>query len=229
MNQYMEILKNKAISLDLPYISEIEFKELHKKPLIPLDIKIDPLEFNHDMEQYDNKFRQWGNRFVELPRYGLPLVNLDGDLDNKEDPTIGSLDHWNQDHPLNLYMETDFVIPTEAMDVNSLKPLKVFDNYWTRSSILKWYNGAEFKPHIDTVFPALWFRFWATTDPGTIQLGFENNGQMFLEENIEAGRIYLIDTSIIHIAQATGFNYQLFLSVNVNAWKLIKTHLVADK
>ena len=229
MNQAFEILKARALSLNLPSMDEYEYKKIHTKPLLPLSLKIDCDQFLEDIIRYDSKFRQWGNRYTELPRYGLPLVNENGSLDNPIDPTLGSLSHWNEDYPSNPYMETDFEQPTEAMYMKSLQPLRIFHEHWTRSNILKWYNGAEFKPHIDTTFPALWFRFWATTDPSTIKLGFENNGQIEYEENIEPGRLYLIDTSIIHVAQATGLNYQFFLSVNPSACTLIKTLLVADR
>lgn len=227
MNQVIEILKARAISSNLPTIAQDEYQRIHTKPLIPLDIKIDCDLFKQEIEQFT--FRQWGNRYTHLPRYGLPLVNGNGRLDDAEDPTIGSLSHWNEDNPTNPHMETDFTVPTNALGVSSLNSLRIFDGYWTRSGILKWNTGAEFKPHIDTTFPALWFRFWATTDPSTIKLGFLKNEQIEFEENIEAGRIYLIDTSIIHVAEATGLNYQLFLSVNPNAWNLIKTHLAVDK
>lgn len=229
MNQVFEILKQRAISQNLPILDEYEYKNIHRSPLMPLDLKIDCELFQEEIKRFDNNFKQWGNRYTDLPRYGLPLVNETGTLDNTVDPTIGSLTHWNEDHPDAPVMETDFTMPTEAMYIKSLQPLRIFNKHWTRSGILKWENGAEFKPHIDTTFPALWFRLWGTTDPSTIKLGFERNGQFEYETGIEAGRIYLIDTSLVHIARATGLNYQFFLSVNISACTLIKTHLVAAK
>ena len=224
MSDYIEILKSRAVNL--PYLEEDEFKKYHPIPLQPLDIQIDCEQFLKEIEQFE--FKRWGNRYLELPRYGLPLVNSNGSMDNTIEPTVGSLAHWNEDFPNSPHMETDFTVLTPAMGIPSLDPLRVFDGHWTRSNILKWEAGGEFKPHIDTTFPALWFRLWGTTDPSTIELGFANNTNNFdIVKNIEAGRLYLIDTSVVHIARATGLNYQFFLSLNINACsKLLSTILV---
>jgi hypothetical protein len=148
-------------------------------------------------------------------------------MDNTIEPTVGSLSHWNEDFPEMPHMETDFTVATPAMRIPSLSPLREFDGHWTRSNILKWGAGGEFKPHIDTTFPALWFRLWGTTDPSTVELGFLNNGEFDIVKDIEPGRLYLIDTSIVHIARATRLNYQFFLSLNVNVCsKLLNTLLV---
>jgi hypothetical protein len=223
MSNYIEILKARAVNL--PYLEEDKFRTIHPTPLQPLDIKIDCNQFVKEIEKFE--FKRWGNRYLELPRYGLPLVNSNGSMDNTIEPTVGSLSHWNEDFPEMPHMETDFTVATPAMRIPSLSPLREFDGHWTRSNILKWGAGGEFKPHIDTTFPALWFRLWGTTDPSTVELGFLNNGEFDIVKDIEPGRLYLIDTSIIHVARATGLNYQFFLSLNVNVCsKLLNTLLV---
>ena len=76
-------------------IPEKEYDELHKQNLVPLDIRIDVESFLDDMQQYQSFFKQWGDKFTDLPRYGLPLVNKNGRLDNDPEPVCWPLDRWN--------------------------------------------------------------------------------------------------------------------------------------
>ena len=47
------------------------------------------------MLHYNSFFRQWGDKFTDLPRYALPLVNKNGRLDNNPEPVCWPLDRWN--------------------------------------------------------------------------------------------------------------------------------------
>lgn len=198
-----------------------EYQALHSANIVPLDIRIDCEQFKREIQQFNQYFLPWGNTQQSMPRYGLPLINLDGEF-SVADPTVGSLTDWNKQHPNQLHIETDFTCPTEVMQLQSLQPLQVFNNYLTRSNILKWNKGAEFLPHIDTTIPSYWFRVWGTTH-SDIELGFLEEDSFIIEQNIEPGRLYLIDTSKVHIAKSNIDDdvYQFFLSLNTNARELL--------
>lgn len=211
------------------YIDNDDYKRLHKSFLTPLSIKINCNLFLEEIAQYDLYFEQWGTQHVHLPRYGLALVNQDGILKH-QDPINGSLYEWNIKYPNNPLIELDCRIPTEVMKIKSLEPLSIFDNMWCRSNILKWSTGAEFKPHIDTVLPSPWFRLWGTTDKDNTMVRFWDNETKSMKEfkGIENGRIYLIDTSVVHDAYSTDNVYQFFLSVDAGASSIIETQ-ITDK
>ena len=206
-------------------VEDEDYRRLHPSFLTPLDIKIDPKLFNEQIKEYEQSFEQWGNDHQQLPRYGLALVNQDGVLKNS-DPINGSLMAWNRDNPTQPLIETDCVVPTKVLNLSSLNPLRVFDGHWCRSNVFKWNNGAFFYPHIDTIVPSLWIRLWATTSPDVVVRYYDATTERLVEVNdIELGRIYVIDTSIVHDAYATNDNvYQLFLSVVPSASGLITQH-----
>lgn len=205
------------------FVSEEEYKVLHKQFLTPLDLQIDVDAFIKEIQQYDKFFEQWGTEYRHMPRFGLALINQNGVMTPK-DPINGSLYEWNKNNPDRPLLESDCRTPTKAMEMNSLKPLEIFKNYWYRSNILKWYQDAEFKPHIDTILPSPWLRLWGATDPSLIQLRYwsESLQEMVVVTDIQPGRIYLIDTSIVHDAKSFGKVFQFFLSVNPICSKKIR-------
>jgi len=206
-----------------PLVKDEDYQRLHPQFLTPLNIKIDCDLFNKEIKQYNDYFEQWGTDHQHLPRYGLALVNQDGILKSK-DPVNGSLMAWNRDHLEQPLIETDCVKKTEVMNMMSLSPLRIFNGHWCRSNVLKWNAGAFFFPHIDTMVPSMWFRLWATTSPDIV-VRYYNNVTKELEEvtNIELGRIYIIDTSLVHDARSVNNDtYQLFLSLLPSAKTLLK-------
>ena len=196
----------------LPSVSTEDYLKLHTSPLTALNLKIDCEYFEREIAAYNSYFYQWGTQFADLPRYGLALVNQDGVL-KANDPINGSLYEWNSKFPDKPLLETDCRTPTNVMSMQSLNPLRVFDGHWCRSNIFKWEAGAKFMPHIDTVVPSPWIRLWGTTDASTTQVNFYNEKGPIDVGPIESGRIYVIDTSLVHDASATGLVYQFFLSV----------------
>jgi len=214
--------KKKFSELD-QFISIEEYNKIHTDFLVPLDIKIDCELFLQEIKNYDNLFEQWGNEHTHLPRYGLALVNLDGKLKTK-DPINGSLYEWNVKNSSNPIIESDCKIPTPVMNMQSLKPLEHFNNYWFRSNILKWGNTAEFKPHIDSIVPSPWLRLWGTTDADNTEVRFWDHQTKTMKaiQGIESGRIYLIDTSKVHDAVSRKEVYQFFLSVSPAALNIVK-------
>jgi hypothetical protein len=208
-------------------IDEVKYKELHPQPLTPLDIKIDCKQFMLDITAYNTYFEQWGETHTHLPRYGLALINETGILQNN-DPVNGSMMAWNKKHPGVPFLDLDFDTPTQVLSMPSLEPLKIFNDHWCRSNILKWHAGAEFYPHIDTVIPSLWFRLWGCTSTDGLHIRFydETSGQMREIDNIEPGRIYIIDTSLIHDAYTSvDDTYQLFLSVKPSARAVLAKYI----
>jgi hypothetical protein len=202
-------------------IEDEDYKQLHPSFLTPLDIKIDPEEFSKEILNHQDAFEQWGKDHTHLPRYGAALINQNGYI-IKNDPINGSLMAWNRDHPDQPLIETDCQTPTTLLSLVSLKPLDTFKGHWCRSNILKWEKGAKFLPHIDTVVPSPWIRLWGSMSNDVV-LRFYNEETGFLEPvDFEVGRLYVIDTSLVHDATATGDNvYQLFLSVLPTATDLI--------
>jgi hypothetical protein len=205
---------------NLSTVSEEEYKQLHTLPLTPLSIKIDCDLFLKEIPTFSNYFYQWGTQHTELPRYGLALVNHDGIL-RSNDPVNGSLYEWNINHPNRSLIETDFLTPTAVMTMQSLKPLAVFNKYWCRSNILRWGKSAMFAPHIDTIIPSPWLRLWAATNEDIV-VNFYVDGKI-ITPTIEPGRLYLIDTSLVHDAVSHNEVYQLFLSVKPEAINILKT------
>jgi len=206
------------------FVSNEDYLSLHTEFLTPLDIKIDVDLFHEEIAKFNSHFEQWGSEHTHLPRSGIALVNQDGILKN-QDPINGSLYEWNKKFPNHPIIESDCTAPTEVMQINSLRLLDVFKNYWFRSNILKWQAGAEFKPHIDTILPSPWLRLWGTTDSKNIEIRYwdTDTNQMQAVQNIESGRIYLIDTSRVHDAFGHGDAYQFFLSVSPDSIEKIQS------
>lgn len=208
------------------YLTEEKYKNIHKSFLTPLNLKIDKKTFLKEIKKYQTNFKQWGNEHTHLSRYGAALVNQDGLLKDK-DPINGSLYEWNKNYPENPIIEIDCKVPTKIMQERSLEPLSIFNNHWCRSNVLLWNKSAEFKPHIDTLIPSPWIRLWATFDSELV-LEFHNGIEMIKVDDLEEGRIYLIDTSIVHYARAVNDQtYQLFLSVLPSAYEIIKENIHA--
>jgi len=203
-----------TLSERVGHISEQSYRELYNKPLVPTTIKIDVNQFEDEITQYDRWFEQWGHTFEHLPRTGAALANMDGIL-KENDPVNRSLYEYNVDNPTAPLFDCDFTKPTEILDLPSLQPLREFDSFWCRSNILRWDKGAHFYPHIDcTADRVHWLRLWGTTS-NNIRMRFQGNDPDVLEEHedIEPGRIYLIDTSLIHDARCIeGRAYQFFLA-----------------
>lgn len=220
--QTSEIQKKKFAEIT-NYVSQEQYETIHPVALTPLDVEIDCEKFLTEIQTYSNYFYQWGTQHQHLPRYGLAAVNQDGVL-KSSDPINGSLYEWNNAHPDAPLLESDCLVPTQVMTMESLKPLSVFDGHWCRSNIFKWNQGAEFYPHIDAIVPSPWIRLWGTTNPEGLDVRFHNPRTRRMErvEGIKAGRIYVIDTSIVHDAIShDNDTYQFFLSVLPSAYDTI--------
>lgn len=209
------------------WINEKRYKELHTTNFIPLDLKIDCKLFEKEIKDYDWAFRQWGIHHTEFPRYGLPLVNENGSLKNNPEPTCWPLDQWADYNNLTYYediCDLSFTTPTEILNIKSLNPLYNIKKFMVRSNILKWHATGHFKPHVDTHIPSPIIRLWGTNDPENYSFRFQNDdGEYIPQNNIERGRIYLIDTSKMHDAFATSDNvYQFFIALHYNSYNIIK-------
>ena len=214
-------LMHKLLNTEL--IGGTAYSNLHPQFLTPLNIDIDIAKFRDEMNAYT--FHIWGSNRPELiTRTGLSLVNLDGKL-SSDDISNGPVDMHNKDHPNDVYIESDFLQHTAALDTSeALTPLLCFD--LCRTSILKWQIGDDFLPHIDVRLPAVNLRLWGTDAPENVSLKYKEGDNMIECENVEAGKLYIIDTSIIHSANATnGQVYQFFIGLLPSAKniKLLKS------
>lgn len=185
-------------------LTKIQYNNLHSSNLIPLNIKINTDLFLLEIEKYKNKFHRWGDKYREYPRYAIPLVNLNGELDNDPEPACYPLDRWNflqtklNDNSENFtdfvfntshfekdnnLFEIDFNEHTELMNLNSLKCLNPIKKYMVRSCILKWHSMGHFLPHFDTWHPTKWLRLWGTTNPENMKLRYKVKGEKGVVEN----------------------------------------------
>jgi len=211
-----------ALDRRLDVVSYFEYLQLHKQFLQPTSIKIDVEQFSTEIKTYSNYFERWGKDF-DLPRYGLALVNQTGVL-HTPDIANGSLMEWNKNNPHDPLLEVDFDRPTPVLNIHSLEPLSVFKGKWLRSNVFKLEKGSFFQPHVDTVIPSPWLRLWATTDSENtiVRVWNEETKSMKTVEGIESGRVYLLDSSIIHDAHSNDTVYQLFLCVKPSAYNIVK-------
>ena len=173
-----------------------EYYKIHKKNLSPLNIKIDVELFENQIKKF--KFRHWGDKFHEYPRFALPLVNQNGSLNNEIEPSCWPLDRWNflqrgfkdTDEDFtefynnftkydDLIDETHFKKHTEALSISSLDPLKPIKKHLLRSCILRFDTMGHFKPHFDTWFPTKWIRLWGTTKPEGCVFRYETDDEGF--------------------------------------------------
>jgi len=204
-----------------------DYLKLHTKPLIPTNIKIEVEPFKQLMEEYKHAFKRWGVDHYEYNRYGLPLINLNGDLYNNPEPTCYALDRWNTYYTDNQYRDHDFRVPTEVYEHEVFDDMKLYDDFIIRSCILKWKAGSKFMPHTDTIINSDMIRLWGTTNPKSVKLRFASGHQRChpyevskieytlesFDMEIEAGRLYLFDSNIIH--DATSYEddtYQFFIA-----------------
>ena len=220
-----------------------KYLELHTQPVVATDIVIDPQQFDSRMNEWRYGFRSWGEKKKHFPRYGLPLVNQNGSMYNNPEPICYPLDEWLE--PLaeeDWVFDRDFTKHTEAFADPIFDPLRVFDGYWCRSCILRWDSEAFFYPHSDTWFPSPILRLWGTTDPDNVKFQFDKNfrrAETTVKEpsiepemidwtgDIEAGRMYIVDTSLVHTARSQGTHstYQFFLALHSDSFDLLQMHL----
>jgi hypothetical protein len=64
------------------FVNESEYKQIHSKPLVPLNIKINVDEFKNEIMQFDDKFIGWNPNF-NGNIFAVPYVNLTGNFEKK--------------------------------------------------------------------------------------------------------------------------------------------------
>lgn len=210
--------RNPEYTLDMD-----KFHVLVDENFVPLPIKIDVELFEKQMREHHHLFTDWGNRHPEMFRKGLPLVNRDGEVDpSRRDPCVEPLDQWNDDNPHDKLFDPDLSVPTELLELECFDPLEPLKNYMIRSAII-WFNkGSFFYPHRDQFPPELEnIRLWGTNKPEEYRFVFLD-GSTYSSREIEAGRIYLIDTTKTHYPEAGDDEvYTMFLSVDVRAYDIL--------
>ena len=210
---------------NLRRLSIEEFYNLHKEYITPLNIKIDIDQFQKDIEVYKPKFRQWGIKHTNFPRYGLALTNLDGNIDGEVDPCCYPLDQWWEQYPDKKYWESDFKVATSVLDIPSLQPLQQIKQYLWRSAILMWHNTGHFKPHVD-MYPETitHLRLWGTNKTGA---GYRLTYGKKRIKDWEPGRLYLINTLDEHEAfSIENDTYTFFIAVSLDAIPWINESII---
>ena len=218
-----------------------QYESFHTDNLIPLDICIDIDLFEKQMDEWSLAFRQWGIKHTHRPRYGAPLVNLNGSMHNNPEPVCYPLDQWNAVLPEQERIYDPMIqTPTEMLNLSCFDPLNDLKPYMYRSCILKWHEGGLFYPHTDTWLPSDIIRLWGTNDPENMLLQFDKDRkscsppdvtsmdyELVPAQNIQAGRLYIIDTHVIHDAQALGNNvFQFFIALGNDSMQTLKEHML---
>tara|TARA_Y100001937_G_scaffold125605_1_gene192784 strand:+ start:1634 stop:2344 length:711 start_codon:yes stop_codon:yes gene_type:complete len=200
----------------LPTIGIRKYKKLYNQPLRKTKLKINVVDFLNEIQQFKTCFQKWGNKTDKGQRWGLPLVNETGVIDEPDD-TIQPLDelYFNTG---KLLMDVEIKEKTVACMMESLSPLRELYPYLIRSAILKWNYSAGFTRHRDIELPANHFRLWGTTSD-KIVLKIDDIEM----RDLEPGRIYLIDVSKFHEGLARQNHlYQFFLGVNLDAYDTLE-------
>lgn len=200
-----------------PKLDDNIYWQYHQNFLTPTKIKIDCDLFEKEIEQYTSFFQPWGTHRPDQNevRFGLPLINHTGEYKDKC-KSIQAFDKHNINYPDDPIFDPDFTVKTEPFFMNSLKVLEPIQNLMIRSAILKWYKGADFKKHIDTILPTAYIRLWGTNQPDNIMLRYNVDGEMIECRNVERGRLYLIETSAEHDALCTNdLCYQFFFCTDI--------------
>ena len=206
---------DKFFSLDT--IGIRKYKKLYNQPLRKTKLKINVVDFVNEIQQFKTCFQKWGNKTDKGQRWGLPLVNETGIIDEPDD-TIRPLDELYFETG-KLLMDVDITEKTVACMMESLTPLRKLYPYLIRSAILKWNYSAGFSRHRDMELPANHFRLWGTCSEKMI-LKIDDQEM----RDIEAGRIYLIDTSKFHEGLSRQNHlYQFFLGVNLDAYDTLES------
>ena len=206
---------DKFFSLDT--IGIRKYKKLYNQPLRKTKLKINVVDFINEIQQFKTCFQKWGNKTDKGQRWGLPLVNETGVIDEPDD-TIQPLDELYFETG-KLLMDVEITEKTVACMMESLTPLRKLYPYLIRSAILKWNYSAGFSRHRDMELPANHFRLWGTCSEKMV-LKIDDQEM----RDIEAGRIYLIDTSKFHEGLSRQNHlYQFFLGVNLDAYDTLES------
>lgn len=199
-----------------------KYYKLFTNFLMPTSIKVDVDLFHNEIVDYHHLFRQWGYNRPHLPRYGISLLNTDGNIRGKEDYGCAPLDTLPKE--LNL-SEKDFNVKTEVFtNMNSMRVFDPIEKYLIRSNILLWHKHASFVPHIDTA-PHMDYnlRLWGNTDPSGYVFDYVGNKCV----DVEPGRIYLVDTTKFHTAIATkDWNYTFFMALHNSIFDSVESILI---
>jgi len=211
--------KRHVIKNSIPTLTEEEYKQMHTDFLVPTTIKIDASKIQQQIEPYSKYFMQMLHRTLDLPRYSIPLANLDGTLKEYDDANI-SFQKLNQLGNDKVYIDSDYNKPTEVFYLPFAEPLRIFENDLYRSLLLYWKPGGLFVPHIDALSTMpIMIRLWMGTE--SMRLRYAKNN-VLVDCDFEPGRVYIIDTSIVHDAHC--FNedgYQLIIALHPRAYDMV--------
>lgn len=221
-----------------------KYIEFHPTELQKTSMKFDVTAFHDIMKTYSLAFKTWGREKQHMQRYGLPLVNQNGNLLNNPEPVCFPLDEWNRNNPYDKLQDIDFTTPTEVLNHSVFDILDPIKKHMVRSAILRWDAETFFWPHTDTVLPSSIVRLWGTLNPDNVKIQFDKDRRRselpkdvpsmkpqvedFTEFEIEAGRLYVIDTNIIHAAKSCSdkISYQFFIALHTDCLEDLRQCIV---
>jgi hypothetical protein len=158
-----------------------------------LKFSVNPKSVSTILLKYQDYWKKYNPRDGGIPREGIPITTLDGDINN----IIGldSLPQYNKENNTTL-RESDFSNFTSiARDIKDLEPLlDCFTGHVQRSLILRLNRGGYFPPHRDAgSYQA--FRI-------LIPINFDNTIFNLDGTNInfKNGNVYVVNTLKVHHA-----------------------------
>ena len=230
------------LDMDAPKISIEDYDKIHTNVINPLNLYIDVDKFHVAMDKYKYAFRSWGERKKHFLRYGLPLVNKEGNMYNNPEPTCYPLDEWIEGmspEEIDRNLDRSFTVPTEALGDPAFDSIDIVKPFMLRSCILRWDEPSFFYPHSDTWIPSPILRLWGTSEPEVVKIQFDKQRRRvrptqvsklddvevedFVEFEIEPGRLYLMDTSTIHAARSLvdRSTYQFFIALHSDSYSVV--------
>jgi hypothetical protein len=119
---------------------------------VPLDIFFDSSVIRNQIKPFESEWKQYNSRKPHIPRFGLSLTSIDGQLSGI--PDLDSLREYNLNHGTN-HTESSIQTPTPVLEsTHGIKhPIDPFLPFLGRSHLIRFGEGGYFPPHRD--FPGI--------------------------------------------------------------------------
>lgn len=231
MEKYNGVMKHFSLK---PRIDPKKYESMHQgKKFIPLNFTIDLELFNSEVFRLKNKFESWGIRKTELSRKGIALTETSEKVvhDYKSGPANWPLDVWNWYHPEKPLADVDFnSVSKYSRQFKSLQEiLSTFDGHLGRTNVTWWNSGDYFNTHFDVDLDhPINYRLWLSNYTGNEHKLFmgersPDRNMTQISNEMEPGRLYLIDTSRYHKGEATVDNvFSLLMTLQPSATNLLE-------
>jgi hypothetical protein len=114
-----------------------------------LNLELDLSAIKADIERFSDCWLQYNRSKLQIPRYGLNVLNLTGDI-VEDSPALDSIIEWNRKHGTS-YTELDFDKPTELYNtsIELQRTIGQMLPWCIRTHFIKLPPGGFFPPHRD--------------------------------------------------------------------------------